>query len=120
MSKERELLAMALIALEDAHLHIDKFQDEDARLSVIEQIKELLAQPEPDNTRYLLDQVSRLTAENAILKEKWSSPKREPLSDETINDMYKTIKMAMATHPDSYWVGIRDAEKAHGIGVNNE
>ncbi len=48
MSKERELLAMALIALEDAHLHLDKYQDEDARLSVIEQIKELLAQPERD------------------------------------------------------------------------
>lgn len=46
MSKERELLARALIALEDAHLNIDKYQDEDARLSVMEQIKEILAQHE--------------------------------------------------------------------------
>ena len=48
MSKERELLRQSLIALEDAHLHCDKFQDEDARLSVINQIKELLVQPEQD------------------------------------------------------------------------
>lgn len=48
MSKERELLRQSLIALEDAHLHCDKFQDEDARLSVINQIKELLAQSEQE------------------------------------------------------------------------
>lgn len=35
---------------------------------------------QPDiNTQYLLDQVSRLTAENAMLKEKWSAqPEQEP------------------------------------------
>jgi hypothetical protein len=38
---------------------------------------------QPDiNIQYLLDQVSRLTAENAMLKEKWSAPKPKPLSDE--------------------------------------
>ena len=30
-----------------------------------------------DNIQYLLDQVARLTAENAMLKEKWSTPKPE-------------------------------------------
>jgi hypothetical protein len=29
-----------------------------------------------DNIQYLLDQVARLTAENAMLKEKWSAPKQ--------------------------------------------
>ena len=48
MSKQRELLRQSLIALEDAHLHCERFQDEDARLSVINQIKELLAQPEQE------------------------------------------------------------------------
>lgn len=34
---------------------------------------------EKDTAQYLLDQVARLTAENAMLKEKWSAPKqREP------------------------------------------
>jgi hypothetical protein len=30
-----------------------------------------------DNIQYLLDQVAKLTAENAMLKEKWSTPKPE-------------------------------------------
>jgi hypothetical protein len=41
-------------------------------------------------------------------------PKREPLSDGTTADMWHANKKA--THPDSYWAGIYDAEKAHGIG----
>ena len=45
------------------------------------EVEELLAQPDI-NTQYLLDQVSRLTAENAMIKEKWSTPKHEPLSNE--------------------------------------
>ena len=40
--------------------------------------------------------------------------KREPLSDGTTADMWHANKKA--THPDSYWAGIYDAEKAHGIG----
>jgi hypothetical protein len=44
---------------------------------LVDEIKELLAQPEQDNIQYLLDQVARLTAENAMLKEKWSTPKPE-------------------------------------------
>ena len=39
---------------------------------------------------------------------------REPLSDGATADMYHTNKKA--THPDSYWSGVYDAEKAHGIG----
>ena len=45
--------------------------------------------------------------------------KREPLSDGTIADMWHANKKA--THPDSYWSGVYDAEKAHGItGVYDE
>jgi hypothetical protein len=33
-------------------------------------LEEISTQPKQDNTQYLLDQVSRLTAENAMLKEK--------------------------------------------------
>jgi hypothetical protein len=40
--------------------------------------------------------------------------KREPLSDGTTADMWHVNKKA--THPDSYWAGVYDAEKAHGIG----
>ena len=41
----------------------------------------LSKQPEQHGTQYLLDQVARLTAENAMLKEKWSTskqPEQEP------------------------------------------
>ena len=83
-------------------------------MQLMKETKELLAQPDI-NTQYLLDQVARLTAENAMLKEKWlAQPKREPLSDGATADMYHANKKA--THPDSYWSGVYDAEKAHGIG----
>ena len=36
----------------------------------------LSKQPEQHGTQYLLDQVARLTAENAMLKEKWSTSKQ--------------------------------------------
>jgi YD repeat-containing protein len=70
VNREKELLRTALIALEDAHLHIDKFQDEDARLSVIEQTKELLAQPEKEPVAWekekksYLDEIDRLGVES--------------------------------------------------------
>ena len=113
MSKERELLRQSLIALEDAHLHCQKFQDEDARLSVINQIKELLAQPEQDSIQYLLDQVARLTAENAMLKEKWSTPKREPLSDAQIAELWGDKHSGKTYMVKNF---ARAIEKAHGIG----
>ena len=39
--------------------------------------------------------------------------KRERLSDGTIADMWHANKKA--TPPDSHWLGVYDAEKAHGI-----
>jgi hypothetical protein len=45
-------------------------------------------------------------------------PTPEPLSDGATADMYHANKKA--THPDSYWSGVYDAEKEHGIGVDDE
>lgn len=64
-----------------------------------------------DNIQYLLDQVARLTAENAMLKEKWSTPEQfkqepkfnfdlermkaaieSPISDVTVDDLAKQVK----------------------------
>jgi len=64
MSKERELLKKVLATGWLDHT-----------LSC--EVETLLARPEQDNIQYLLDQVARLTAENAMLKEKWSTPKPE-------------------------------------------
>ena len=66
------------------------------------------------NTQYLLDQVARLTAENAMLKEKWLAPKRKHLTGIEISQGFQTDDDA--THPYSYWSGVIFAEKAHGIG----
>lgn len=66
MSIERELLQRCL----------DEFEYKGVACNELcIDINKLLAQPEQDNIQYLLDQVARLTAENAMLKEKWSTPK---------------------------------------------
>ena len=44
----------------------------------------------------------------------YTSPKQEPLDDGDIADGCRANKNA--THPDSFWAGVRYAEKAHGIG----
>ena len=80
-----------------------------ALLNEIDHLTNRLTQPEQDNTQYLLDQVSRLTAENAMLKEKWSPPKFEPLGLEIMD----------VCGSEDYREGFKDgalyAEKAHGI-----
>ena len=65
-SKERELLKRVVKVFDSVY-----------SADLIDEIEELLAQPEQDKVQYLLDQVSRLFAENAMLKEKWSTPKPE-------------------------------------------
>jgi hypothetical protein len=67
MSKERKLLG---------RWHNGDLLPEEY-MALMKETRELLAQPEQDNIQYLLDQVARLTAENAMLKEKWSTPKPE-------------------------------------------
>ena len=50
----------------------------------------------------------------AEAEELLAQPEQEPLGDGITADMYRANKKA--THPDSYWAGVYDAEKAHGIG----
>ena len=76
MSKERKLLEKVAVQL--SVFDLKKASD------LVDEIKELLAQPEQNNTQYLLDQVSILTAENAMLKEKWLSKGDD--EDEYINE----------------------------------
>ena len=69
---------------------------------------------QPDiNIQYLLDQVSRLTAENAMLKEKGSAPKREPLTRQQISEGNQSM---FNVTRDAFVMGVKWAEKAHGIG----
>ena len=70
MSKERDLLVRWL---DDTIFEPEELD------SLMDETKELLAQPEQDNTQYLLDQVARLTAENAMLKEKWLAQPEQDL-----------------------------------------
>ena len=80
-----------------------------------------LLEPEQDSTQYLLDQVARLTAENTVLKEKWSTPKREPLSDGEIYDLDDEVNGYVdknVVRAVMRW--IRNVEIAHGIGVDDE
>ena len=57
----------------------------------------LSKQPEQHGTQYLLDQVARLTAENAMLKEKWSAQpetEQEPVAwmYEWVNEIGEHVK----------------------------
>ena len=110
-TKERELLERAISLIDY------RYAPSEAIL-VHREIKELLAQPEQNNIQYLLDQVARLTAENAMLKEKWLAPKRKHLTGIEISQGFQTDDDA--THPYSYWSGVNFAEKAHGITGGGE
>ena len=69
---------------------------------------------QPDiNIQYLLDQVSRLTAENAMLKEKWSAPKREPLTQQQISEGNQSM---FNVTREAFVKGVKWAEQQHGIG----
>ena len=94
MSKERELLQR----LVDSGVL--------GGYSFIAEVKGLLAQPEP------------FTPDWVNYRQGVEDSKREPLSDGTTADMWHANKKA--THADSYWAGVSDAEKAHKIGVENE
>lgn len=100
--KERELLQRVITGDDDGDFFLSH--------GLYKEIQELLAQPDI-NTQYLLDQVSRLTAENAMLKEKWLA---QPLTREEISQGFRTNDADLDA--ESYWAGVKYAEKAHGIG----
>ncbi len=134
VNREKELLAMALIALEDAHLHIDKFQDEDTRLSVMEQIKELLAQPEQQPDLWVV------TNPWGVMELMWSEPREQVYANYKVTKFYRSplkskplsveeslqaaIKLYEAEdgldYPEGFVDGLKYAEKMHGIGVYDE
>ena len=79
--KEREVSGK-IISTDDAcnwNLTVDALKDYDH--VYVNGIRYTEYQPDI-NTQYLLDQVSRLTAENAMIKEKWSEaqPEQEPVA----------------------------------------
>ena len=78
MRKERELLGRVLEGDHGGDFFITN--------RLLKEIQTLLTQPEQNNTQYLLEQVSRLTAENAMLKEKWLSKGDDDDEDEYINE----------------------------------
>ena len=119
MSKEREFLKK---------LRYASLLENDLR----KELEELLAQPEQEQepVGYLYKQMDCTGEWATIFKVDkpyitWhdikdivplytAPPKRELLGDGITADMYRANKKA--THPDSYWAGVYDAEKAHGIG----
>ena len=117
MSKEREVSGK-IISTDDAcnwNLTVAALKDYD--YVYVNGIRYTEYQPDI-NTQYLLDQVARLTAENAMLKEKWSTPKPESIEERKLD------VLAEANITDEgiagYYLGFKDAEKHHGIGVNDE
>jgi hypothetical protein len=113
---------MALIALEDAHLHIDKFQDEDTRLSVIEQIIELLAQPEQDHEPLLAETKIEWYGKGFRQGVNEFAPPK-PLTEDAIYALDKEgIVENMDDHQVRYVIRwIRRVEKAHRItGVDDD
>ena len=126
MSKERELLAHALDRLK----HIN-FEDDHLTNDLIQTIQKYLAQPEQEPVVWcqmvegkVQDLLTSFEMKDWLYDKSWmplytTPPKREPLSDGTTADMWHANKKA--THADSYWAGVYDAEKAHGItGVYDE
>ena len=130
MSKERELL-------KECRLILDTPFNGSTGIKLRNRIAELLAQPEQEPVAWLY---ARNYGEDGLFVEcvttdYWeiddhqqelgicsnirplytAPPKREPLSDGTTADMWHANKKA--THPDSYWSGVSDAEKAHKIGI---
>jgi hypothetical protein len=105
-TEERDLLKRVLIGDDDGDFFLSH--------GLYKEIQEILDKPEQEETQYLLDQVSRLFAENAMLKEKWSIPKREPLSDEEIEVIWGQDSLGTTAE------FVRAIEKAHGIGVDDD
>ena len=135
MSKEIALLRRVKVLLECSNMEPLQRQTD----LIIKEIQELLAQPELSTVSLQLDgevheeppipdgdtdvnHISPMTHREAYLRgyeKAVCALKREPLSDGATADMYHANKKA--THPDSYWSGVYDAEKAHGItGVDDE
>ena len=104
MSKERELLARVAVQL----LVFDLKQSSD----LVDEIRELLAQPEP------------FTPDWVNYRQGVEDSKRKPLSDDAIQqiinikhfDTRYILQQSDKSNLRWYKQGVKDAEKAHGIG----
>ena len=98
-------------------------------LLLIADAEELLAQPEQEPVAWMVEThfntepikefhtvkpMERVYKYCKVTELYTAPPKRELLGDGITADMYRANKKAI--HPDSYWAGVNDAEKAHGIG----
>lgn len=110
----------------DEYLEID--------MEFIPEIQELLAQPEQQPEAWIIvnketgyrTQVSDLTPFLyhreifEVIPLYTAPPKREPLSDEEVRAKYRDIALDNPLYVPSYYAGFRDAERTHGIGVDDE
>ena len=139
MSRERELLQRVAVQL--PVFDLKKASD------LVDEIQELLAQPEQTKQEPVAWQFRTFHGEHTVCpgwdvwehctEQKFNNvsehvtkgfyqvrklytapPKREPLSDEELKNLYD--RHAFAMESDEYMWGFRDAEKAHGIGVDDE
>ena len=117
MTIERELLKEVLEYFDPLGLNTEHCGD------LPERINELLAQPEQDQEPVAWMSINNnggISIDSYYANHRdyvplyTAPPKRELLGDGITADMYRANKKA--THPDSYWAGVCDAEKAHGIG----
>jgi len=134
MSKERELLLLITKRFQEEFNNPEWYSEVDKELQA--EIKKLLAQPEPEIS-YMKKAVNAIHSKSfesagidvleigdamAILSDfikNTSQPKQEPLSDEAI-DLYCKNKDIKALERLRFYHGVLFAEKAHGIGVDNE
>jgi len=112
MSKERELLQKVVDYMWEGKL--------------VDEIKELLAQPEQteqEPVAWMNESGSCFLSDGNKYSEHWiplytTPPKRKPLSEDKLD------ALAEANITDEgiagYYLGFRDAEKMHGIGVDDE
>ncbi len=124
MSKERELLKRVIKVFDSLYSR-----------DLINEIKELLAQPEqePSSDDFMYNKLKESYDElvESSFKEfqrgygaalsaavYMKEPKREPVSDGQLEVWYSQHTWAM--DKQEYIWGFRDAEKAHGIGVDDE
>ena len=112
-TEERELLVRAKVLLDC----VDTAPLQDQADLIVRKITELLAQPEeaPMPPRAPMTQREAYQRGYATARRDY---KREPLSYEATSDMFHASKQA--TMAVCYWAGVCDAEKAHGIGVDDE
>jgi hypothetical protein len=115
VSRERELLKEFIDFVDSYEFYPT---ERNIIFEIVNRANAILAKPEQEPVAWMNDSGGCFLSDGNKYSENWTAlyteEKREPLSDSITADMYHANKKA--THPDSYWAGVYDAEKAHGIG----